>query len=157
MPSKESSNRMVNGKTVRSVNGKTVRCGFVRLVRSVLYDTSLSLSARCIYGVLADRVGCGRTVRIGQRKIAELLGVHQETVLEGIKELCLHKHIEIARTASQRSIYILLSSTFGKAQGQRDVVVSGPGGGRRYASLDNEKHGLPKVAGASLETKKAVG
>jgi hypothetical protein len=137
--------KYVTGKSVQKVTGKSGQSGFVRMVRKVLYDRSLSPSAKCVYGVLADRVGYGCTARIGQRRIAAVLGFHQETVAECLRELQARGHIEIVGTGRQRRTYILLSNTFGRDQGRRDVIVSGPSGVPRYASLDNERHGLPRV------------
>src|ERR1035441_9215919 len=53
---------------------------YARLPDSVLCDRRLSVTARCVYGVLARYAYQGTTVKIGQRRIAMLLGVHVETV-----------------------------------------------------------------------------
>jgi len=42
---------------------------------------------QCVYGVLARFAFQGTTVRIGQRRIAKLLGIHLETVNKAIHEL----------------------------------------------------------------------
>lgn len=116
----------MSGKTVQKPSQKTVHGserveGFSRLVKSVLYDKELSFSARCIYGVLADRVGDGTTVRIGIRLIARLLGANKSTVVDAIEELVQRRHVIPRRTGKQRTMYHLTSLRFGMKQRALDA------------------------------------
>ena len=76
----------VYGKSEQKVYGKSEQSDaekYARMPESVLFDHGLSVAARCVYGVLARYVYQGTTVRIGQRRIAKLLGLHVETVNAG--------------------------------------------------------------------------
>ena len=82
----------------------------------MLFDSELSLSARAVYGVLARYVFQGTTVRIGQRRIAGLLGIHPETVNVAIHELEERKHIGVRGKGKSRRFYHLCSPVFGQKQ-----------------------------------------
>ena len=108
---------------------------YARVPDSVLFDRSLSSSARCVYAVLARYAYQGTTVRIGQRRIATLLGVHVETVNRAIRELESRGHIAIRGRGNSRIVYHLVSDVFG--QKQRSGVeesISSPSRGPRLAS-----------------------
>lgn len=106
----------------------------------MLHDRELSFAARCIYGVLAETVWQGTTARIGQRRIAFLLGCTQETVGIGLRELEARKHISIVGAGKERRVYVLHSDVFGQKQGRKDVIVGG-----RYVSVDCERQGIANV------------
>jgi len=110
---------------------------YARMPESVLFDDALSVTARCVYGVLARYVYQGTTVKIGQRRIAGLLGVHVETVNAAIHELEGRQHIAIRGTGRARRIYHLSSSVFGQKQraGSVQEVISSPSRTRRFASV----------------------
>src|SRR5580658_1802240 len=59
---------------------------YARTPDSVLFDKGLSIAARCVYGVLARHAFQGTTANIGQRRIANLLGVHVGTVNRSLHE-----------------------------------------------------------------------
>ena len=79
----------------------------------------------------------GTTVKIGQRRIAGLLGVHVETVNVAIHELEGRQHIAIRGTGRARRIYHLSSSVFGQKQraGSVQEVISSSSRTRRFASV----------------------
>jgi len=88
----------VYGKTEQKVYGNSEQVEaekYARMPESVLFDDGLSVTARCVYGVLARYVYQGTTVKIGQRRIAKLLGLHVETVNVAIHELEDRQHIAI--------------------------------------------------------------
>jgi hypothetical protein len=129
----------VYGKSEQEVYGKSEQWGaekYARLPDSVLYDHHLSLAARCVYGLLARHAYQGTTVKIGQRRIAKLLGVHLETVNVAIHELEDREHIAIRGEGKARRIYHLCSCVFGQKQraGIEEVIRS-PKGAPRLASV----------------------
>src|ERR1039458_5750336 len=130
----------VYGKSEQKVYGKSEQGeaeNYARMPESVLFDDALSVTARCVYGVLARYVYQGTTVKIGQRRIAGLLGVHVETVNVAIHELEGRQHIAIRGTGRARRIYHLSSSVFGQKQraGSVQEVISSPSRTRRFASV----------------------
>jgi hypothetical protein len=129
----------VYGKSEQKVYGKSEHGEaekYARMPESVLFDGGLSVTARCVYGVLARYVYQGTTVRIGQRRIAKLLGLHVETVNVAIHELEDRQHIAIRGSGRARRVYHLASFVFGQKQraGVEEVIGS-PSGGRRLASV----------------------
>lgn len=127
------------GKSEQKVYGKSVQSDaekYARLPDSVLCDQRLSVTARCVYGVLARYAYQGTTVKIGQRRIARLLGVHLETVNLAIHELEERRHIAIRGTGKARRIYHLTSSVFGQKQRAGiEEVISSPSRTPRLASV----------------------
>ena len=106
---------------------------------SVLFDRSLSMAARSVYGVLARHAFQGTTVNIGQRRIANLLGAHTETVNLALHELEERKHICIRGVAKARRIYHLCSSVFGQKQRAGvEEVISSPSRTPRLASVRSD-------------------
>ena len=68
-------------KSEQKVFGKSEQSRVEKYARtpdSVLFDGGLSITARCVYGVLRAPRFQGTTANIGQRRIASLLGVHTE-------------------------------------------------------------------------------
>jgi hypothetical protein len=128
----------VYGKSEQKVYGKSEQGDsekYARMPDSVLLDQGLSVSARCVYGVLARYVYQGTTVRIGQRRIAGLLGVHLETVNVALHELELSGHISIRGSGKERRCYHLHSSVFGQKQRAGiEEVISSPSRTPRLAS-----------------------
>jgi hypothetical protein len=129
----------VYGKSEQKVYGKSEQSEaekYARMPESVLFDGGLSVTARCVYGVLARYVYQGTAVKIGQRRIAKLLGVHVETVNLAIHELEERQHIAIRGEGKARRIYHLMSFVFGKKQRAGvEEVISSPSGGRRLATV----------------------
>ena len=78
----------MNGKSGQEVSGKSGQSAlekYARVPDSVLHDRALSPTARCIYATLSRYTYQGTTVSIGQRRIAGILGLHQETIGVGIR------------------------------------------------------------------------
>ena len=127
------------GKSVQKVYGNSEQGAmekYARLPDSVLCDHRLSVTARCVYGALARYAYQGTTVRIGQRRIASLLGIHVETVNMAIHELEECRHIAIRGAGKVRRIYHLSSSVFGQKQRAGvEEAVSGPSRTLRLASI----------------------
>jgi hypothetical protein len=101
--------------------------GFVR--SATVGDGSLR------YGVLARFAYKGTTLKIGQRRIALLLGIHVETVNLALHELEDGEHISIRGRGRARRVYHLGSSVFGRKQRAGfEEVISSPSRTRRLAS-----------------------
>jgi len=112
---------------------------YARTPDSVLLDRELSMTARCVYAVLARHVFQGTTVNIGQRRIAGLLGVHVGTVTRALHELEERKHISIRGCGNGRRIYHLRSAVFGKKQRAGfEEVISSPSRTPRLASVRSD-------------------
>ena len=130
------------GKSEQKVYGKSEQGNaekYARLPDSVLCDHRLSVTARCVYGVLARYAYQGTTVKIGQRRIAGLLGIHEETVNVAIHELEGRRHIAIRGTGKARRIYHLASSVFGQKQRAGiEEVISSPSRTPRLASVRSD-------------------
>jgi DNA-binding MarR family transcriptional regulator len=108
---------------------------YARTPDSVLYDRKLSMTARCVYGVLARYAYQGTTVRIGQRRIANLLGCHVATINRAIHELEERQHITIRGKGRDRRSYHLRSPIFGQKQRAGiEEVISSPSRTPRLAS-----------------------
>ncbi len=124
------------------VYGKSVQGGiekYARVPDSVLFDQGLSLAARSVYGVLARHTFQGTTVNIGQRRIANLLGTHTETVNLALHELAERKHICIRGVGKARRIYHLCSLVFGQKQRAGiEEVISSPSRSPRLASVRSD-------------------
>ena len=127
------------GKSAQQVYGKSAQGGvekYARVPDSVLFDHGLSLAARSVYGVLARHAFQGTTVNIGQRRIANLLGTHTETVNLALHELAERKHICIRGVGKARRIYHLCSLVFGQKQRAGfEEVISSPSRSPRLASV----------------------
>jgi hypothetical protein len=109
---------------------------YARLPLTVLRDSELLPVARLVYCELALWVFQGATCSIGQRAIAERLGIARNTVADALEQLEQRGHVELNRTThGRRAMYILTSPVFGQKQGRATEVVSAPSGGRRYASV----------------------
>jgi len=112
---------------------------YARIPDSVLFDKGLSVTARCVYGVLARHAFQGMTARIGQRRIAKLLGSHVGTVNRAIHELEARQHIAIRGGGKARRIYHLASSVFGQKQRAGfEEVISSPSRTPRLASVRSD-------------------
>ena len=126
------------GKTEQKVYGKSEQgdCEkYARMPESVLFDHGLSVAARCVYGVLARYAYQGTTVRIGQRRVAKLLGLHVETVNVALHQLESCEHIAIRGSGKDRRTYHLQSRVFGQKQRAGiEEVISSPSRTRRLAS-----------------------
>ncbi len=133
----------MTGKLGRIVTGKSGQLepeSYARLVKSVLYDKQLGFAARSVYGVLADHVFQGTTAKIGQRRVAKLLGCHQDTAAAALQELSDRGHIDIIGTGQQRRVYHLRSSRFGaKQRAGVEETAPAPSGGRRLVSAPRKK------------------
>jgi DNA-binding MarR family transcriptional regulator len=112
---------------------------YARVPDSVLFDHGLSMTARGVYGVLARHVFQGTTVNVGQRRIANLLGVHVGTVNRALHELEERKHISIRGRGNGRRIYHLRSLVFGQKQRAGiEEVISSPSRTPRLASVRSD-------------------
>lgn len=88
-----------------------------RLPDSVLRSSALSAESKLVYAAIARHAFKGAEVYIGQRKIAELLGMSQSSVSRRIKELLEFKHIKVSDSrAGRRSGYHLMSNVFVKRE-----------------------------------------
>jgi hypothetical protein len=129
----------MNGKSGQKVSGKSGQSvieKYARVPDSVLSDRALSATARCVYATLSRYTYQGTTVSIGQRRIAGILGLHQETVGLGIRELEDRKHIVIKGKGKARRIYHLQSDVFGQKQRAGfEEVISSPSRTPRLASV----------------------
>ena len=129
----------VYGKTEQKVYGKSEQGDaekYARLPESVLFDHDLSVAARCVYGVLARYAFQGTTVRMGQRRISKLLGLHVETVNVALHHLEANGHIAIRGNGKDRRSYHLHSSVFGQKQRAGiEEVISSPSRTPRLASM----------------------
>jgi DNA-binding IclR family transcriptional regulator len=106
----------------------------------VLCDPKLSAYAKCVYGVMALNVFQGNVAKIGQRLIANKLGINKDTVCKAVAELVERKHIGVIGKGRQRRWYSLLSAVY--AQKQRagvEEVVSAPSGGHRLATVAKKR------------------
>ena len=115
----------VTGKSVQKVCGNSGQCEhWNRIPDSVLFDKELSLAARCVYAKIAGSVHQGTTAKIGQRLIANSLGIHQETVTRALAELVDRKHITIHGNGKERRLYHLHSDIFGQKQKALDAGLT---------------------------------
>src|SRR5215467_11469990 len=99
----------VNGNSGQKVNGKSGHEHYSRIPDSVLFDKSLSPTAKNVYAVIAGSAYQGATAKIGQRRISAFLGLHQETVGLALKELSNRGHITIVGSGNARRIFHLNS------------------------------------------------
>lgn len=145
----------VNGNSVQlnpKVNGKSVHSEhWSKIPDSVLFDGRISFAARCVYATLAGSAHRGGTATIGQRRVAGLLGSHQETVLLAIRELEKVGHVELIGSGQARRGYRLMSGLSGSAA---DSVPEGHGSGRTQRRVKpslicpkchQKRHGLLRV------------
>lgn len=109
---------------------------FSRVPRSVLYDKTLSASARVVYACIAGYVWQGNTASLGHRKIARDLGISPTTALSAFDELQVAKHLLVRSGPKHRGIYILTSPVFASKQraGEREIGI-GPSGNKRLVSV----------------------
>lgn len=78
-------------------------------------------------------------MNIGQRRIANLLGAHPETVNLALHELEEREHICIRGAGKARRTYHLCSSVFGQEQRPGfEEVISSPSRTLRLASVRSE-------------------
>ena len=126
----------MGGKTGHFVGGNSAHSDaeieqYGRIPDSVMLDKSLSVTARLVYAYLARHVYQGTIVRVGQRRIAEQLGLHKETVMTALAELQRATHIDISGEGQARRIYHLRSNLFGQKQRAGvTAIVSSPTGSR---------------------------
>lgn len=86
----------------------------------VITDTSVSVKSRLIYSFLAGCAFDGPRVRVGQRFIAEAVGVSLGAVNSSIKELAKAGHLEaIPGELGKRNAYDLKSPVFSYARARR--------------------------------------
>jgi len=113
---------------------------------SVLLHPALSAESKLVYAAIARHAFNGSEVYIGQRKIAELLGMSQSSVSRRIQELLELKHIEISDSRhGKRSGYHLLSNVFVKRESQKGVnthqgVSSTVRKARAFAQTNSNPH-----------------
>lgn len=118
----------MTGKSVQGVTGKSGQREHWNIVPdSVLMDRELSFAARCVYSVLAGSLRRESNVaRIGQRRIGQLIGMHQETVGVALGALHDRGHIEIVGENQKRREYVLNSNVFpfASAESRRSAMFS---------------------------------
>lgn len=123
---------------------------YARIPVSVLYDTSLSVYARLVYAEIAMSVWQGTTAYIGQRLIAERLGISQSEVSKSVRSLVGSGHLEWMDNGRGRRAHMQLKSPlFGQKQGRRFEVGEGPSGGMRIVSLPSKDLRLSGAAAPS--------
>ena len=124
-----------NGTHVRpALQGRAEE--YARTPDSVLFDKGLSITAGCVYGVLARHAFQGAPANIGQRRIAILLGVHLGTVNRSLHELEDRQHVAIRGWGKGRRICHLRFSVFGQKQRAGiEEVISSPSRTPRLASV----------------------
>jgi DNA-binding Lrp family transcriptional regulator len=92
---------------------------------------------------MASALRHNNLAHIGQRELGKLLGISAATAGRRVRELVDAGYIDrTEQKLGQRAHYVLNSPIFAQKQGKQDIIVSSPSGGRRFASLDYEKHGL---------------
>lgn len=96
----------VGGKSAQQVGGKSAQFEhWNKSPDSVLFDGRISFAARCVYATLAGSCHGAATATIGQRRIAELLKAHKETILLALRELEKVGHIESTGSGKTRRVY----------------------------------------------------
>lgn len=108
---------------------------YARLPEEVLRDQRVSAGSKLVYAELAMSVWQGSVARMGNRLIAERLGMSQMAVSRAIRELDGAGHLSRAAEKGQRGIWILTSKVFAQRQGKERVVVTGKSGGKVLASV----------------------
>lgn len=93
---------------------------YAKVPMEVITDTKVSLKSRVIYSFLAGCAFDGPRVRVGQRYIAEAIGVSLGAVNSSIKELAAAGHLETIPGASgKRNAYDLKSPVFSYSRARR--------------------------------------
>lgn len=127
-------------KSRRFVAEKSRHSGYARVPREVLTDAEIGPAAVRVFGYLSLNVRQGAVARVGQRRIADQIGMDRGTVATAIAELVGRGHVTIAAAKrGARQGYVLNSLVFSQKQGRVTEVVSAPSGGRRYASVAVEE------------------
>lgn len=86
---------------------------FARIPLNVLLDPDLTLSDLRLYGVMASMSIDSNIIQLGQRKLAEISGLHRRTVRRCIERLGAKGHISRAiHLWSHRAVYQLNSPVF---------------------------------------------
>jgi hypothetical protein len=122
----------VSQKLVQSVEVEK----YARIPDSVLFDADLSITAKCVYAVIARYVFQGNTAKLGQRLIAQKVSASKNTVNGAIRELSGRGFIAITGEGKARRIYTLSSKVFGQKQrsGVEEIICEPGSGVRRFAS-----------------------
>lgn len=127
-------------KSNRFVAEKSRHSGYARSPREIITDKEIGHAAVRVHAFLALNVRQGAVARVGQRRIADQIGMDRGTVAAAIGELVARGHITIAAAKrGARQGYVLNSPVFSQKQGRVTEVVSAPSGGRRYASVAVEE------------------
>lgn len=115
----------VGDPVVQKVGGSVVQTEhWNRTPDSVLFDHELSSDCKCVYAVLAGCTRQGTTATLGERLIAEKLGIHRQTVRKSLSRLAERNHITIRGSGKQGRVYHLHSSAFGYKQRALDAGES---------------------------------
>jgi hypothetical protein len=105
---------------------------YCRIPLAVMVDRSLSLSARCVYGLLSLAVFQGNVSIASNRVMAGQLGISRESVRRAVKELLASEHVKMSNhKRGGKPNYELLSPVFGKKQGAIDEVYISPDGSKK--------------------------
>lgn len=112
----------VGDPVVQKVGGSVAQTEhWNRTPDSVLFDQELSSDCKCVYAVLGGCTRQGTTATLGERFIAERLGLHRQTVRKALARLAERNHITIHGAGKQRRLYHLHSNVFGQKQRALDA------------------------------------
>lgn len=112
--------RDLPGRSVSEWSGSSV---WGRIPGSVVRDKELSVEARLVFAELCLWSGNGKfSVICGQRYLAEVLGIHQQTAGRALKDLAAGGHISIIGSGKKRRRYVLLSPIY-----RAEFLVKGRG------------------------------
>ena len=111
---------------------------YARLPHSVLHDATISVYAKAVYAELSSCVFQGNVASIGQRLIANRLGIAPGSANKAIAELVAAGHITASGIGKERKQYVLHSQLFARKQANgKTVLVSMPNGARRMVAVSN--------------------
>lgn len=114
---------------------------YCRIPLAVMIDKSLSMVARCVYGLLSVAVFQGNISVASVRVMASQLGVGKDTIRRGLKELIAGGHIQHSGfKRGSKPHYELLSPVFGKKQGAlEEVHITTDGSRKRLVSVEQRR------------------
>ena len=126
----------VTGNSVHKVTGNSGHLEhWSKAPDSVLFNEKLSLAARCVYFTLNGSAHHGSIVKLGQRRIADKLGIHQETVGLALKELADSGLIKISGRGQSRRSYSLRPPLLAEVPSSAKPAVSCPVCGQDRSGL----------------------
>lgn len=112
---------------------------------SVLLDGGLDPLAKVVYGILSLEVW-GVTSYVGQRLLASVLGVSQQTIMRRLESLEKRGHIQIDRKSKgKRSYYSMTSPVFTERPEKKTTSTAKPKK-QSQASIAAMAHKLTRTA-----------